>query len=223
MLSGDNYVQVIAPGGVGSTPDLYKHAMRLRAILDNHKDHLKKIIILYFGDLDSTGDWIDEYLVNTLKFYGLEPHKDFEFIRVAVTPEQVEKYDLVEDPEYNPEKNKDSRANRFAEKYPELVKKYGPKFAIQVEAIITTQERIDAFKELINDEINEWWDEDIYLENCPDEEYDYDEHEEVEPEGIDPDNELVDGSDLTIREAMIKMVTDAFKPGSEGEFYEDSH
>ena len=218
MLSGDNQVQVIAPGGVGSTPDLYKHAMRLRAILNRHKDHLKKIIILYFGDLDSTGDWIDEYLVNTLEFYGLKLHKDFEFIRVAVTPEQVEEYDLVEDPEHNSEVNKDTRSNRFGEKYPELVERYGPKFGIQVEAIMTTQDLVDAFKEVIDEEINEWWDKDIYLENCPDEEYDYEANGEEEPEDIDPDNEYADdGTELTMREKMAKMVTDAFRPGWEEE------
>ena len=91
--------------------------MRLKKILEDHKDYLNKIIIFYFGDLDSTGDWIDEYLKNTLEFYGLRLHKDIEFIRVVVTPEQVEEYDLVENPEYNTEKNKDTRYKRFAEKY----------------------------------------------------------------------------------------------------------
>jgi hypothetical protein len=150
--------------------------MRLKQILANHRDYLEKIIILYFGDLDSTGDLIDEYLINTLRYWGLKLHKDFEFIRVGVTPEQVEEYDLVENPECNPEVNKDSRADRFAEKYPELVERYGPKFGIQTEAIITTQDRIEDFKQLVHDAVNEWWDEDIWEENCPDEDYDYEAH-----------------------------------------------
>ena len=44
------------------------------------------------------------------------------------------------------------------------------------------------------------------IENCPDEEYDYDANEQEEPEDIDPDE---------ARPKMIRIVTEAFKLGWE--------
>jgi hypothetical protein len=55
------------------------------------------------------------------------------------------------------------------------------------------------------------WDEDLYLENYPDEEYDYDAYGEDEPEDIDPDapDHNDPDSELTIREKMIRKINDS--------------
>ncbi|MGB7954217.1 MAG: hypothetical protein WCF23_09570 [Candidatus Nitrosopolaris sp.] len=184
MLKGDKMVKVAAFGGVTSTTHIHDNCMRVKQWRDSH-EHIEKVIILYCGDFDSTGDWLDEYLVNAIEYYtGWKHHEEFEFIRVAVSPEHIEEYDLIEDPEYNPELNGDPRFERFQNKYPDLIEKYGEKFGIQVEAMLTTTERINTFKELLQDAIDEHWDEDIYIENCPDEEYDYEANGDEEPEDV---------------------------------------
>ena len=81
---------------------------------------------------------------------------------------------------------------------------------------MTTEGRLKDFKKILLDAIDDCWDEDIYNENCPPEEYDYGAHGEEEPEDIDPD-EFYDDTDITIREKMIRTATDAFKEGWEEE------
>jgi hypothetical protein len=51
-----------------------------------------------------------------------------------------------------------------------------------LEAFLTTEEKIEIFKKIIQDELDDWWDEDIYIENCPDQEYDYESNGEEEPD-----------------------------------------
>ena len=80
---------------------------------------------------------------------------------------------------------------------------------------MTTGKRLKDFKKILLDAIDDCWDEDIYEENCPDEEYDYAANGEEKPEDIDPDNTLFEDTQVTVREKMVKMVTEAFKPGWE--------
>ncbi|NAL78422.1 helix-turn-helix domain-containing protein [Nitrososphaera sp. AFS] len=192
-LIGD-IVKVTAAGGVATTYTLAKNCERIKKLKESH-DHIKQVIILYCGDLDSTGDWLDEYLVNAIQYYtGWTHHKEFEVIRVAVTPEQILEWNLVENPEYNTEENKDPRFERFADKYPELVKKYGEKFGIQVEAMLTTKIKIKRFEKLLRDKIlsKEYWDEDLWKKECPPNKYDYEANHELEPQPFDIDNDLPD-------------------------------
>lgn len=80
---------------------------------------------------------------------------------------------------------------------------------------MTTEECLRDFKKILLDAIDKCWDEDIYNiynENCPPEEYDYEANGE-EPEDIDPDNDPYEDTGITVREKMIKMVTEAFKEG----------
>jgi hypothetical protein len=96
---------------------------------------------------------------------------------------------------------------------------------VQLEAMTTTDERLDAFKELVENTIEEDWDEDVYCENCPPEEYDYDENGEEEPEEVDPDDVIPDMiTEITSAfhagwekdegfDHTVPQITDAFKPG----------
>jgi hypothetical protein len=85
---------------------------------------------------------------------------------------------------------------------------------------MTTEERITDFKKILQDAIDECWDEDVFDESCPPEEYDYEKHGKEEPEDIDPDNTYFededgnivlreDGSNITVRDEMIRMATEA--------------
>jgi hypothetical protein len=200
--AGDKKVVVVANGGLGNHPNILKNCERLKKINEEYPD--KQIVILYFGDFDSTGLFIDGLLEKALDYHGVE---NFEVRRVAITPEQIQKYHLIENPEFEG-KNKDPRFKQFREKYPDLVEKYGEKFGIQLEALLTTDERLKIFMKMVQDTIDEYWDEDIYDENCPDEEYDYEANDSEEPEDIDPDE---------VRPEMIRMVTEAFRPEWEKE------
>jgi hypothetical protein len=135
--------------------------------------------------------------------------RNFEIKRVAITASQIRNQDLVEDPEYGPGKNLDSRFQHFRIKYPDLVDKYGEKFGVQLEAMITTETRWKVFCKLVQKSILEDWDEEIWLNEANGEE---------RPEDIDPDNELYEDTDITIREKMANMATEAFKPGWEKEY-----
>ena len=48
------------------------------------------------------------------------------------------------------------------------------------------------FKKLVVDAVAECWDQTIYDDNTPDEDYDYKANNEEEPESIDLDNDLYD-------------------------------
>lgn len=84
---------------------------------------------------------------------------------------------------------------------------------------MTTEERLKDFKKILLEAIDDCWDQSIYDENCPDEEYDYEANGEQEPEDIDPDNDLYEDTDITVREKMVKMSTDAFEPGWDRRYY----
>jgi hypothetical protein len=81
-----------------------------------------------------------------------------------------------------------------------------------LEAFLTTNERLDIFKKLVQDSIDEYWNEDIYNENCPDEEYDYESAGEEEPQDVDiddyPEYDMDDEAEnnMTIREIMDKRL-----------------
>ena len=56
------------------------------------------------------------YIKNKLSRKGIIPERsfiwngvEFELRRIAVTPEQIQDYDLIEDPEYDPEKTFSSK------------------------------------------------------------------------------------------------------------------
>jgi hypothetical protein len=113
-----------------------------------------------------------------------------EFKRIAVTEEQIKKYNLIE----NPEK----------------------KHNVQLEAFLTNDIRLRIFKKILQDAIDAEWDEVVYYNNCPSKKYDYEALGEEEPQDIDPDSVPDDSKDgLTIREKMYKQITEAFYPGWE--------
>ena len=204
-FQGDRKVKVVANGGFASTDRTARNCQRLKYMMDSHK-HIEKVVILYFGDFDSSGDFLDEWLERALEFYGVS---NFEVVRVAITPEQMLEHNLITDPEKTKKgKNKDPRFPRFNQKYPKLIERYGEKFGVQLEAFLTTDRRLEIFKKLVQDAIDEYWDEDIFNKNCPLEEYDYEAHGEEQPEDIDPDD---------VKPMMYQRITDAFREGWERE------
>jgi hypothetical protein len=145
---------------------------------------------LYFGDSDEAGQKIRKNVEAELRFYQGQSN-------YLTIPVEVEL--------------------RLVAITPQQVKKH--KLAgYQLEAFLTTPELVETFKQILQDVIDDCWDEDIYKENCPDEEYDYEAHGLEEPEDIDPDTDIYDpATGTTIRRKMVQMPTDAFKPGWENQ------
>lgn len=187
-------VLVAASGGQITTPYMYSNAKRIVNIIQCYS-HVKEVVILYFGDFDKAGNNIAYNHELSLKwyvynFFGIPKDRvKITFRKIAVTQEQIKKYKLIE----NPEK----------------------KFNVQLEAFLTTDKRLKQFKQIIQDAIDENWDEQVYIENCPAEEFDYEKHGMDEPESINPDAKDPDDpvSSSTIREKMFKKITDTIQPG----------
>ena len=117
----------------------------------------KNIHILYYGDFDPSGVYMDTDLENRLGKLGLEP-ADIDFHRVAVTLEQIKKHRLP----YNPDKmtkvkmDRDSKTRIFLDKYGKL-------FAVEVDALPALIP--DIFRqELVIDQVEQYFDERIYQE-----------------------------------------------------------
>ena len=75
-------------GGWNSTSNIKKTVYRLWLRSDNGK---KKIAILYFGDLDPSGDDMTRDIEHRLKEFGL----DIEVKRILINMDDVERYSLV--------------------------------------------------------------------------------------------------------------------------------
>jgi hypothetical protein len=124
------------------------------AFLNNNIHRLKRrqregklIIILYLGDADPSGEVMDEVYKRKLEEYGIF---EVTFIRLAVTKEQIERYNLLHDPD--PETLRKLKADPNKEAFK---KRYGLKsddelFAVQLEAMFTPSVRTHMKNLLIN-------------------------------------------------------------------------
>lgn len=130
----------------------------------------KQIHILYYGDFDPSGEYMDTDLENRLgeldieidprsgegNFHNLPGTIDLH--RVAVTQEQIEEYNLPFDPDKatREKMEQDSRTNGFLEKY-------GSLYATELDALPALIP--DVFKqELVIDEVEQYFNDDIYNE-----------------------------------------------------------
>lgn len=125
-ITNEYDVFLASGGGFSSSTYIYRAVGRLSAYRN------KKIVILYFGDLDPSGDFMDEDIEKRFAEWGI----NLEFRRIALTEEQLDKYKLqkkfdVKKKYGNEIKNKiaqDPRAKRMLEKYGEI-------FQVELEAL----------------------------------------------------------------------------------------
>jgi hypothetical protein len=114
----------------------------------------KQIHILYFGDFDPSGDYMDVDLKKRLTRLGL-PSYSIDFKRIAVTTEQIRQYGLP----YNPDKTTrekiehDTRKEKFLAKYGEL-------YAVELDALpaLIPQD----FKNMVIQSVDQFFHEDIH-------------------------------------------------------------
>lgn len=154
----DKYVKVAATRGYPSTPFVYQCCNRLRVTAERYPC-IEKIVILYFGDSDESGQKIRKNIEGGLWWYQ---HKSddsripvgVELRHIAITEEQVEEHRLT---------------------------------GYQLEAFFTTVERLKIFKRILFDAMQECWNENVYKKYCPPKIYDYKSKGETEPKDIDVD------------------------------------
>jgi hypothetical protein len=149
-------VRIVPMKGFASMTFLYETVGRLAYYQQTKKKSLR---ILYYGDFDPSGDYMDTDLLNRIERMGFDlKANDGEFERVAVTEEQITNYDLP----YNPDKvtldkmKKDTRYDGFIEKYGKL-------YAVELDALPALIP--DIFRqELVIDKVNEYYEQWIYDE-----------------------------------------------------------
>jgi hypothetical protein len=133
--------------GYASWTFIYKNVQEIRGILGRHG----KAVILYLGDLDPSGVDIERFLREALDFFGL-PGDRVELRRLAVTPEQVERYGLPPRPEDAETLEKLKRDSRSA--------KYSLNYVVELDALVAYVPA--EFRRLLREAVEALWDKSIF-------------------------------------------------------------
>lgn len=151
----------IAPiKGYDSVSNEYKNMNRLRGKIQQGKE----IHIRYFGDLDPTGEHIEEIVNKRFTEYGIAGHVDFK--RVAIIDEHIDEFSLPRnpDPEVLKKLQRDTRAKSFIVKHGEL-------FQVEVDALQAYAPQ--QFRTMVLESISPFYQQNIYDtllgEHSPDE------------------------------------------------------
>lgn len=120
----DRQVKIVPNRGFSSVGFSYDNIQRLRKFQDEGKN----VHVLYFGDLDPTGEVIDEVINKKLIEYGVF---DVDFRRVAITEEQTRQFSLPHnpDPDTLTKLKRDTRKKSFMDRH------NGELFQIEVDAL----------------------------------------------------------------------------------------
>jgi len=151
-LLKDKNVRILPHRGFSSLTYLYNCYQRLQTF----KRQGKNIHIVYFGDFDPSGDYMIVDFKSRLKKLGLDSF-EYDFQKIAVTPEQIRQYNLPFNPD-GPTKvklDRDSRTTQFIEKYGEL-------YAVEIDALPALIP--DEFKSLVTLSVDQFYDKKIYNE-----------------------------------------------------------
>ena len=144
-------VRIVVNKGYAGWTVLNENANRLFEVQLTQGD--KQIHVLYFGDLDPSGEDMDRHLVEALSYFELYSYTvDFE--RVAVTQDQIDEYGLPptpEDSETLDKLDKESRKDGFIDKHGELI-------AVGLDALLAIVP--DEFKKLVQESVDQYFDED---------------------------------------------------------------
>lgn len=110
--------------------------------LQGQYDEGKKLVILYFGDFDPSGEDIRRYIGERLKNLGVV---DLNIVKMALTPEQIEEHNLPP----VPAKKSDSRAAAFIAKHGDI--------SVELDALPP-----DVLQDFIRDGIADYFDETVH-------------------------------------------------------------
>ena len=170
----DVHVTIRGNKGYSSLAFLHQCTKELQELIDEKGFEKSNVYILWTGDWDPSGENIDYYIKKRLAQLGLF---EIHFIRVAVTPEQIDQYHLPLLPvEQAPDKKAPNPNMR------EFIRRYGYK-ATHLNAFFT-EKHLPAYKKMLVNAVNEHWDEDIYDQMVEDYEIEADEPEELTREEL---------------------------------------
>lgn len=130
---------------VGKGYNSYTQIYDLARRLERFDEKTTKIIMLYFGDFDSSGKDIIRSLQERLEKEC--DSIDFEHDLIALTKDQIDHWNLP----HAPAKKTDSRTASFVAEHGDM--------AVELDAIEPTE-----LQKLIKDSVNPFFDEDIYAE-----------------------------------------------------------
>jgi hypothetical protein len=140
-------VKIRVNRGYSSWTFIYNNIQEIKSMLEGEHERL---IVFYLGDLDPSGVDIQRFLQEAISYFKVD--KVVEFKRLAVTDEQVVKYNLPPRPEDAETLRKLERDSRTAG--------YKHDYIVELDALVVYAP--EEFRELLRTEINRYWDEEIY-------------------------------------------------------------
>jgi len=143
--------KIVFSRGYDSATDMIKLAEEIKGLNEDGY----RVALLIITDFDPSGEDIARDYVERLKY--IEPSLDFEAEKVAVTREQIERFNLPCTPESQEEIEKMQRDPR----YKGFVDKWG---LVRVELDALVALRLDDFKQILVDAIKKHFDFKIYEE-----------------------------------------------------------
>ena len=150
-ILGYREVLIVPFGGYTSITYHNDNCYRLKEFQDAGKE----IHILYYGDMDPSGENIQQDIENKLGQYGVY---DVDFRRIAITEEQITSYHLPTDPDSRTlaKLKNDTRSNGFMSEH------NGELFQVEVDSLpaIVPQE----FKNIVLGPVDQYFDNNIYEE-----------------------------------------------------------
>jgi hypothetical protein len=150
----DRHVRVVPNSGHSSVAYFNDNVNRLKT----KQAEGKKIVILYFGDADPSGEVMDKVYKRKFTEYRLY---NVEFIRLAVTTKQIKRFRLLHDPDPKTLQKLKQDSNREAFKIKYGLKSDNDLFAVELEAMLTPGVRTYV-KQLVLRNIDKYFDQDIY-------------------------------------------------------------
>jgi hypothetical protein len=145
-------VNIVVNRGYAGWSFLYENLSRLGTLKDVRN---QDIHILYFGDFDPSGEDMDRHLQDAIEQFGLQ--YDIDFGRVAVTLEQINRFNLPPVPDNQETLRKierDTRTNNFLEKYG------GKLYAVELDALLAVIP--DQFRTMVQQSVDQFFDKRVY-------------------------------------------------------------
>jgi hypothetical protein len=152
-MTCDEYdIKVRSPEGFSPWEFVY-------SVIDDWQDYFRqrkedKVILLYFGDQDPSGENIYEAIIEQLNFFGV----DHDCRRIGITIDQIREFNLPETPLDRETLEKIRRDSR----YPKYIQKYGREIFCELDAFISLA--YDNFKATLETAITSLIDEDCMRE-----------------------------------------------------------
>lgn len=140
-------VKIRVNRGYSSWTFIYNNIQEIKDMLG---DEHERLTIFYLGDLDPSGVDIQRFLQEAIGYFRVD--KVVEFKRLAVTDEQVVKYNLPPRPEDVETLRKLERDSRTAG--------YKHDYIVELDALVVYAP--EQFRDLLRAEVNRYWDKEIY-------------------------------------------------------------